>query len=363
MRTRPAPRRSTRSSSGRAPVVSGGTGLYLRAAVADLRFRRRSSPSCRRIQREVDTTGRGTPSARGAGSVAAQAVHAHDRSVSSRRWSSPRTGESLVAGGAGSGWRHRRPTLVVGLDVAPGLLERRIRERTEKMFARGVVDEVRAAIRCSVRRRREDARLAEIARLGPDALEPIVARARGTPRISASGCAGSRLSSSSTRGSAEAIADDIVQLRCRLASFSMRFEKWHALGNAYLLVEQPDAGELSAARVRRLCDVDTGIGSDGLLEVTGRDAARAVSASGIPTARLRSSPATALASPPPGCCGRAACRRSRSRPRASLSAPRPEGATWSARSSAPSRSATTRCSTSPGSGSRSSRSTSATRTL
>jgi len=56
----------------------------------------------------------------------------------------------------------------------------------------------------------------------------------------------------------------------------MRFEKWHALGNAYLLVEQPDAGELSAARVRRLCDVDTGIGSDGLLEVTGRDGARAV---------------------------------------------------------------------------------------
>ena len=56
----------------------------------------------------------------------------------------------------------------------------------------------------------------------------------------------------------------------------MRFEKWHALGNAYLLVEQPDAGALSAARVRRLCDVDTGIGSDGLLEVTGRDGARAV---------------------------------------------------------------------------------------
>ena len=56
----------------------------------------------------------------------------------------------------------------------------------------------------------------------------------------------------------------------------MRFEKWHALGNAYLLVEQPDAGEMSAARVRRLCDVDTGIGSDGLLEVTGRDGARAV---------------------------------------------------------------------------------------
>ena len=56
----------------------------------------------------------------------------------------------------------------------------------------------------------------------------------------------------------------------------MRFEKWHALGNAYLLVEQPAAGTLAPTRVRRLCDVDTGIGSDGLLEVTGRDAGRAV---------------------------------------------------------------------------------------
>jgi len=56
----------------------------------------------------------------------------------------------------------------------------------------------------------------------------------------------------------------------------MRFEKWHALGNAYLLVEQPDAGTLDPTRVRRLCNVDTGIGSDGLLEVTGRDAARAI---------------------------------------------------------------------------------------
>ena len=56
----------------------------------------------------------------------------------------------------------------------------------------------------------------------------------------------------------------------------MLFEKWHALGNAYLLVEQPAAGTLAPTRVRRLCDVDTGIGSDGLLEVTGRDAGRAV---------------------------------------------------------------------------------------
>ena len=55
----------------------------------------------------------------------------------------------------------------------------------------------------------------------------------------------------------------------------MRFEKWHALGNAYVLVEQPDAGPLSSTRARGLCDVRTGIGSDGVLEVVERDGARA----------------------------------------------------------------------------------------
>jgi diaminopimelate epimerase len=55
----------------------------------------------------------------------------------------------------------------------------------------------------------------------------------------------------------------------------MRFSKWHALGNSYLVVEQPDAGPLSPARVRRLCSVETGIGSDGVLEVTSRDGGHA----------------------------------------------------------------------------------------
>jgi diaminopimelate epimerase len=55
----------------------------------------------------------------------------------------------------------------------------------------------------------------------------------------------------------------------------MRFEKWHALGNAYLLVEQRDAGTMTAERVRRLCDVDTGIGSDGVLEVLDSGLSRA----------------------------------------------------------------------------------------
>jgi diaminopimelate epimerase len=55
----------------------------------------------------------------------------------------------------------------------------------------------------------------------------------------------------------------------------MRFEKWHALGNAYVLVVQPEAGSLTPDRVRRLCDPDTGIGSDGVIEVIAHEGTRA----------------------------------------------------------------------------------------
>ena len=54
----------------------------------------------------------------------------------------------------------------------------------------------------------------------------------------------------------------------------MRFEKWHALGNAYLLVE-PGSPVLTPAEVERLCDVRFGIGADGVLEVIARDGTRA----------------------------------------------------------------------------------------
>ncbi|HEY7198496.1 MAG TPA: diaminopimelate epimerase [Gaiellaceae bacterium] len=54
----------------------------------------------------------------------------------------------------------------------------------------------------------------------------------------------------------------------------MRFEKWHGLGNAYLLVERADAGApLAAVQVRRLCDVSEGIGADGVLEIVSADGA------------------------------------------------------------------------------------------
>jgi diaminopimelate epimerase len=46
----------------------------------------------------------------------------------------------------------------------------------------------------------------------------------------------------------------------------VRFEKWQALGNDYVIVEERELPfELSPARVRAICAAHTGIGSDGIL--------------------------------------------------------------------------------------------------
>jgi diaminopimelate epimerase len=48
----------------------------------------------------------------------------------------------------------------------------------------------------------------------------------------------------------------------------MRFSKWHALGNAYLLLERADLeAPLEPDDVRRLCDPQRGVGADGILEI------------------------------------------------------------------------------------------------
>ena len=54
----------------------------------------------------------------------------------------------------------------------------------------------------------------------------------------------------------------------------MRFAKWQALGNDYLIVERESLPfPLTPARVRRLCDPHFGPGGDGVLELArpGRD--------------------------------------------------------------------------------------------
>ncbi len=164
-------------------VVAGGTGLYLRAALAELEVPPCVSEETRaRILREVGHN-RSAAHQRLAGldPDAARVVHANDRQRLVRALELAEAGASLVRGGNRL-WSEttRRPTLVAGLELSSGVLERRIRRRAEEMFCRGVVDEVRKAVAGPLSRTAEKTLgLHEIASLGEDeALERIVVRTR-----------------------------------------------------------------------------------------------------------------------------------------------------------------------------------------
>ncbi|MDX6689836.1 MAG: diaminopimelate epimerase [Solirubrobacteraceae bacterium] len=54
---------------------------------------------------------------------------------------------------------------------------------------------------------------------------------------------------------------------------AITFEKWQALGNDYLILEERDLPfTLTPARIQRICDVHTGVGSDGILLLSAPDA-------------------------------------------------------------------------------------------
>jgi tRNA A37 N6-isopentenylltransferase MiaA len=112
--------------------------------------------------------------------AAATVVHPHDRKRLIRALELAETGTSLVVG-RDRLWstETRRPAAILGLQVDAAVLEQRIRARTVEMFTRGVVDEVRSALIAGVSRTAaKTLGLEEIARLGPDAVGPIVARTR-----------------------------------------------------------------------------------------------------------------------------------------------------------------------------------------
>lgn len=164
-------------------VVSGGTGLYLRAALADLDMPPPPAPGSReRILTEVETDrSRAHERLARLDSRAAAAVHVNDTRRLVRALELAEVGETLVpiddrlwAGGT------RQPTMIVGIDVPPGDLERRIIARTDSMFARGVVAEVRAALEAGVSPTAAKALgLAEIATLPEaEARERIIIRTR-----------------------------------------------------------------------------------------------------------------------------------------------------------------------------------------
>jgi tRNA dimethylallyltransferase len=137
-------------AAGRTPVVAGGTGLYLRAALAELEVPPAPSPGVReRWERLYDEAG---PQAAHASlaerdPAAAAAVHPNDRRRVVRALELAGSGASL-APGTSRLWTEdtRRPTLIFGLEVPAETLNRRIDDRTRQMVERGVADEVAGAL-------------------------------------------------------------------------------------------------------------------------------------------------------------------------------------------------------------------------
>ena len=171
-------------AAGRTPVVAGGTGLYLRAALAELGLPSAPMPGARaRWEAAYDREGAAATHRRLAevDAEAAAVVHANDRRRVVRALELAEAGQSLVPADDRLWTREtRHPTLLVGLDVPPEELSRRIERRTAAMFEAGVQEEVRAALAGPVSiTARKALGLDEVAALPRDeALAAIVVRTR-----------------------------------------------------------------------------------------------------------------------------------------------------------------------------------------
>jgi tRNA dimethylallyltransferase len=164
-------------------VVAGGTGLYLRAALADLAIPEAVPRATRaRCEELYDAD----PAAahvhlRRLDPTAAASVHVNDRRRVVRALELAESGSSLVPANDelwSSTMRH--PTLVIGLDVPPVVLAERIGERTRSMIARGAAAEARGAMASPMSQTAAKALgLAELTTLPPEeASERIEVRTR-----------------------------------------------------------------------------------------------------------------------------------------------------------------------------------------
>ena len=136
-------------AAGKTPVVTGGTGLYLRAAVAELELPPPPTPGAREhFEHLYDEQG---PESAHAllgerDPAAAAAVHPNDRRRVVRALELVEAGASLAPDESRL-WTEetRHPTLLFGLEVPKDVLEARIQERTRAMFDAGVGEEVARA--------------------------------------------------------------------------------------------------------------------------------------------------------------------------------------------------------------------------
>jgi tRNA dimethylallyltransferase len=132
---------------GRTPIVVGGTGLYLRAALTDLDLRPPPEPDLRaRLERELAEVGAASMHDR-LSPATASTVHPNDRKRIVRALELELMGNPPHAG-SDELWSDqlRRPTALFGLTMDRNTLIERIRVRVADMLARGAIEEVEQAI-------------------------------------------------------------------------------------------------------------------------------------------------------------------------------------------------------------------------
>jgi len=204
---------------GRTPVLAGGTGLYLRAAIAELELPPPPEPEHRASwERAYDRLGpeRAYAALAARDAQAAARIHPNDRRRVVRALELAELGSSLRPA-TDRLWspEARHPTTIFGLDLPRDVLEQRIEHRAGKMFEEGVVEEVRRALAGEISATAIHALgLREVAELPPEeALAAVVLRTR---RYAAYQRKWMRripgLVSVNADRPAEAIANDIVQV-------------------------------------------------------------------------------------------------------------------------------------------------------
>jgi tRNA dimethylallyltransferase len=135
-------------AAGRRPIVVGGTGLYLRAALAELDLRP-PVPAAVRERRRADLEDRGAPA------LHTELQDRHPQAAAAIRPTDPqrvvRALELLDAGHAPPAgeqlWTDdtRHPSLLAGLTMEREALKARIDARVREVLAAGAAEEVRAA--------------------------------------------------------------------------------------------------------------------------------------------------------------------------------------------------------------------------
>ncbi len=172
------------AARGRVPVLVGGSGLYIRAVLEELAFPGTDPVIRTRLESELATVGAAALHARlqDVDSAAAERIlPSNGRRIVRALEVIEMTGAPFPA--ALPAPTPAYPSVQIGVDRDTGALDQRIAERVERMWAAGLLDEVRALERMGLRAGRTASRalgyqqaLAEL----DEVLTPVQARAETT---------------------------------------------------------------------------------------------------------------------------------------------------------------------------------------